>query len=116
MLKFAQLATSVKTRYRAADAVTVVAASEQQERTLPGGQGRSSTYTAAYSLTRPTCKRLVIYGRRLRHVAPQRERQPFLVLLFIGAFLRHTCFPQGQASAAYEIPKHRFRSRLGRPI
>ena len=38
MLKFAQLATSV------ADAVTVVAASEQQERTLPGGQGRRSTY------------------------------------------------------------------------
>lgn len=44
MLKFAQLATSVKSRYRAADAVTVVAASEQQERTLPGGQGRRSTY------------------------------------------------------------------------
>src|SRR5215471_8731938 len=44
MLRFAQLATSVKSRYRAADAVTVVAASEQQERTLPGGQGRRSTY------------------------------------------------------------------------
>src|SRR5262249_31092707 len=44
MLKFAQLAPSVKSRYRAADAVTVVAASEQQERTLPGGQGRRSTY------------------------------------------------------------------------
>src|SRR5215813_9497566 len=47
MLKFAQLATSVKSRYRAADAVTVVAASEQQERTLPGGQGRRSTYDAS---------------------------------------------------------------------
>ena len=44
MLKFAQLATSVKSRYRAADAVTVVAASGQQERTLPRGQGRRSTY------------------------------------------------------------------------
>lgn len=33
-----------ESRYRAADAVTVVAASEQQERTLPGGQGRRSTY------------------------------------------------------------------------
>ena len=50
MLKFAQLATSVKSRYRAADAVTVVAASEQQERTLPGGQGCRSTYTVFQSL------------------------------------------------------------------
>ena len=72
-----------------------------------------------YNLTRPTCKGLVIHGCRLRRIAPQRARRLFLVLLFIGAFLQHTCFPQGQASplasqAAYEIPKHRFRSRRGK--
>ena len=39
MLKFAQLATSVKSRYRVADAVTVVAASEQQEWTFAGWPG-----------------------------------------------------------------------------
>ena len=37
MLKFAQLATSVKSRYRAADAVTVVAASEVLQTTIETG-------------------------------------------------------------------------------